>query len=628
MKWSPAIRAACAATCVAGLVSHSRGALSYDLRFFGGTHEIIPIHPNVYTVELWARVSGTNATQTDEGLTNSYVTILSSQIAGGSITSGGLTAASLGNGFNETGSRVGASADLNNDGVLDWGATVTAVANTSYMLVRNGTIGGAVAGGTLGQAVNPFTWEFKIATFTLSVPGPGPGAGGQTRFDVVQPNAKAVVGTMTYAVGRVDGSTFNITSANTQNAYPSRSGILLGASDLPPYYFWDGGPTGGGNQWLNADNWSPETSPFGGGPGGIPSGSNIATFNDGTASTIGIDFAGATNNGPANQQIGQILIETRSVTIQNSSTTPGTLTINGANFIDPKSLNNSTSDKTLTLANGSAPMTVLLKNGVVGTGTSPAARIVIDATLTTAPGMNLTVVGQGRLTLSGNSILNEVDVKQGTLEVTPTGNLTAPVLRVGTGFNQVIATLRNDGTISAPVIAGLTSVVSGSGNYNAITLNPGSTISPGNSVGLLTCTSLTMGSSAGYVFELQSPASTDQIDVNGTLNITAGMTASTKFSIKLQTLDGAGGIGPMTGFNPSLAYQWVLAESNGIASVASLGDRFSVDTTGFNNPLNGNFFVSQSGNDLMLNYQPVPEPGAVVGAAVALGAGLLGRRRR
>ena len=213
------------------IASTTQAGLVYDLRFSDGSHTKNLSSADTYTVELWARVSGTNGTVTDEGMTNSYAQIGSTQTGGGGITSGGFTAGTLADGFNEAGSRAGAANDWNADGIVDWGTTATATANTNYMLARNATVGGVFGGGTLGQSVDAQTWEFKLATFTLNAAAIGTGT---TSFNMVQPNMKAVAGAVTYAVSKVDNVTFNVSSANQQGAYTGSTGItLVGAIPEP-----------------------------------------------------------------------------------------------------------------------------------------------------------------------------------------------------------------------------------------------------------------------------------------------------------------------------------------------------------------------------------------------------------
>ena len=202
--------------------------VSYDLRFTDGSHSTIPITGQTYPVELWCRVAGTDGNTANEALANSYIVIMSRQVGGGAILSGGLSGGQTSAPFNDTiSARNGAASDLNGDGIMDWGSTSTAAANTNYMLCRTGTIGGETGVGTIGQAVDANTWEFKIATFNLQIGAGGYGAG-QTFLEVVKPNMKANVGAWTYAAAYSDGSHFNVDTSNQQGAYTSSQGIVLG----------------------------------------------------------------------------------------------------------------------------------------------------------------------------------------------------------------------------------------------------------------------------------------------------------------------------------------------------------------------------------------------------------------
>jgi hypothetical protein len=213
------------------MASAASAALVYDLRLGGSTgaeptSHTLPNAPGTYTLDLWARITGTNATNTDEKFTNSYVTILSTQTNGGAILSGGggITGATLAPGADEGGSRAGGGADLNGDGVLDWGSTVTANANTNYMFARNGVVGGAAGGGTFGGPLGPTGWEFKLASFTVTITNPGTG---ETGFKIVQPAIKAAVGAATYATVAVDGTTLNVTSTAPGNTYTGSTGATV-----------------------------------------------------------------------------------------------------------------------------------------------------------------------------------------------------------------------------------------------------------------------------------------------------------------------------------------------------------------------------------------------------------------
>ncbi len=89
---------------------------------------------------------------------------------------------------------------------------------------------------------------------------------------------------------------------------------------------WDGGVSGGGTGWLTATNWLGDV---------LPGTMDRVIFGTaGTATTIGINMNGATNNGPNNEAVASITLDATDAvnrTINNSSSTAsGTLTINGA----------------------------------------------------------------------------------------------------------------------------------------------------------------------------------------------------------------------------------------------------------------------------------------------------------
>lgn len=81
-------------------------------------------------------------------------------------------------------------------------------------------------------------------------------------------------------------------------------------------------------------------------------------------------------------------------------------------------------------------------------------------------------------------------------------------------------------------------------------------------------------------------------------------------------------------FNSGVAYTWKLATAAG-GITGFDPSRFTLDTSDFTNSLGiGSFFVSQSGNDLLLNFTPVPEPSTYALMFLGLGAVALAVRRR
>src|SRR5438105_1610494 len=100
----------------------------YDLQYAPGsqdTSQSDPLHFHAavagnYTLDLWCQVSGTNGVYTDEALTNSYLSIVSHQVSGGTVSAGGITASALQAGFNSAIGRLGGAKNISFDGIGDW----------------------------------------------------------------------------------------------------------------------------------------------------------------------------------------------------------------------------------------------------------------------------------------------------------------------------------------------------------------------------------------------------------------------------------------------------------------------------------------------------------------------------
>jgi hypothetical protein len=225
-------------------------------------------------------------------------------------------------------------------------------------------------------------------------------------------------------------------------------------------------------------------------------------------------------------------------------------------------------------------------------------------------------------TLVGGTLVAGSNTAFGTGPVTFGSNLAT--LNVASGV-----TLAN----SLNLAAGGT--LAGSGTFaSAITIGSGVVLSPGNSPGTLSfANGLTLAGGGSLNFQVQLANGTagsgyDLVNVTGgLLNITAS--SGLPFTIDLQSLNGTGNPGLVSDFNASSPYSWTIFSAAGGVSGFS-PTSFVIDTSGFsNNPAITGFFVTQSGNDILLDFSPVPEPSTY--ALFALGLSVLGfamRRRR
>lgn len=238
--------------------------------------------------------------------------------------------------------------------------------------------------------------------------------------------------------------------------------------------------------------------------------------------------------------------------------------------------------------------------------------------------------GAGRVVYAGGTsknYINATNVEAGTLEIASGTSFSGNgAMTVSAGASLIVhGTLSGSGMLSANA-----GTIGGSGTISrALLLDGGDTLAPGASVGALATVAQTWADGGRFQLELTDGNSTpglgwDVVNITGALNLAA---SNEDFTLVLQTLGVGGSVGLMQDFNPAQNYSWKFAgASSGIANFAE--SDFTIDTTGFQNSLSGgSFSVAQNGNDLVLQFQAIPEPStALLSAFGALG--FLARRRR
>ena len=193
--------------------------------------------------------------------------------------------------------------------------------------------------------------------------------------------------------------------------------------------------------------------------------------------------------------------------------------------------------------------------------------------------------------------------------------------------------LTNNGTQTGMLNVNYGSTAKGAGTFGTVNVGEGGKFSPGNSPGTATVDGLSLGSGGSYVFELNSATATagigaDFINNLGNLDIAAGTTANSVFTIAIVSLDSANQSAALSDFDATQPYSFTLMTSAG--GITGFDAReFAIDASGFRNDLRGgSFSVGQQGNDLILSFAPAPVPEPSTWATLGLGAlFLLGANR-
>jgi autotransporter-associated beta strand protein len=249
----------------------------------------------------------------------------------------------------------------------------------------------------------------------------------------------------------------------------------------------------------------------------------------------------------------------------------------------------------------------------------------------------------GSVTLSGtNTISNTTfDVNNGGTVFAATGSAfgatTNPVVLQGGSTLNVLGSI----TIANPITAGTgANTLAGNGTItnnssalaitNSVILSPSA--SPGGGPGNLTFTAPLIFTGGAIHFQLYNATGAPgtgwgEITASGGMNFAAATANSITFNVV--SVNSTGGSAAALNFNPGSSYVWTFATSPSITSFNAAD--FNIITSGFTNGTGGGgFSVSQVGNNLNLDFTPVPEPStwALMASGILALATFEIRRRR
>lgn len=510
-----------------------------------------------------------------------------------------------------------------------WSGAITLTGNNAIQFYQNGNGSTLTLSGAIGAGVNGFTGTL-LARTTLN--------------NAAQSGTISITGAINLPLGTLAVSNNNPANASPAHLLlptvassifglnPQFGSIRLRASNIfstpPVLYLGQNGQSTIGQFWLNGFNQT--ITALNVQAGSTAEASQIVQNGGGTNSTLTFAgnatpsvYAGIIQNGGGAGNLG--LTQTAgTLTLSGANTYTGVTALNGGTLSIP-SISNSTVAGPLGSA-AVAPANLVINGGTLNyTGASGSTDRGFTAGASGAT-VNVTTAASN-LTFSGNSVMT------GALSKVGPGTLTLSGANTGAGATNVNAgTLLLNNTTGAATGTGLTTVASGAtiGGNGTIggssLIQSGATLSPGNSVGTLNANAGTTEWAGGgrYLVEYDhsggvfTPGTTiDLYNSAGSLNLSA--TTGTPFVIDLRFLN-----------VPGSALQ--TPTSVRIATFAASGG-FPTFTDPAQFTFAGDFVASSpptvtiSGNDLVLNFTPVPEPATVGLFAVAI-AGFAVRRMR
>ena len=247
----------------------------------------------------------------------------------------------------------------------------------------------------------------------------------------------------------------------------------------------------------------------------------------------------------------------------------------------------------------------------------------------TAPAANILNLSGNNAAYTGNiSVAGNYSVLALGNNSAGTGAVTLNAASGGLMLNSG-ATFANPLTFTAGALGGL-----GTFNTGAVTFGPGQKVMPGFGtfsksapVGTLTFnSSLTFangGSFAWGVADGNVASGSSLLNLTGNLTITA---TAGGFNFLVTSFDASGnpGLANLTGGTP---YSLHVLHANGGIVGFNAAD-FTIDSSQFLNGTASGFTLTQSGNELFLNFTPIPEPSTYALLGLGLGAVLFPALRR